>query len=116
MRKREIETERSHRYKLRKSGKTWIKIAVTKIGLLNLFRSSNDLSTTKVSDDTIERDDLAVNGIRGLSVVGALFGLSATTNLAHAEQANVSGEQEANNDFNTGLANKESLLRLSYVK
>ena len=108
MRKREIETERTHRYKLRKSGKTWIKIAVTKIGLLNLFKASEDQNKINVSVDTLEKDDLTVNGIRTLSVVGALFGLNAAGNFAHAtdNSGNVLGERQANND--AGLAGKES--------
>ena len=108
MRKRELETERIHRYKLRKSGKTWIKIAVTKIGLLNLFKASEDQNKINVSVDTLEKDDLTVNGIRILSVVGALFGLNAAGNFAHAAEnlGNISGERQANND--AGLAGKES--------
>lgn len=108
MRKRELETERIHRYKLRKSGKTWIKIAVTKIGLLNLFKASEDQNKINVSVDTLEKDDLTVNGIRILSVVGALFGLNVAGNFAHAAEnlGNVSGERQANSD--AGLAGKES--------
>ena len=87
VKKYSIETNRLTRFKLVKSGKSWLRVSLSKLFFLHLFKNQTicEQVIEEVNEDEFKNDKIGI--VRGLIATGALLGgVTLTQSVVEAEE------------------------------
>ena len=102
------ETERITRYKLIKSGKTWVRASVSQLGLFRISRT--DAADKIVRPFETSADPVLAPISKGILVLGALAGATTVANPVFAEENEMYATVGSEISPSTGVAGSDSLV------
>ena len=102
------ETERITRFKLIKSGKTWVRASISQLGLFRVSRT--DATDEIVRPFETSADPVPAPISKGILVLGALAGATTIADPVFAEENEMNAALESEISPATGVAGQDSFV------